>query len=317
MKTTERAQLETSTRSLPQGNQKRETNVPRRVWPVLALGLASLSVSAILVRFGTEAPGLALAAWRTTFAALLLAPVALPKIGADLRRFARRDWGLVLASGIFLGLHFIAWIESLYWTSVASASVLVTTSPLFIAVLGYAVLRERLARRTVAAIVVAVAGAVLIGLGDAGDGAFPDAAVGNGLALVASLLISVYLLIGRAVRQRASFLAYLFPVYATAAVTVLAVAVARGTPLAQPPPVLGLCLAMAVFPQLVGHGSFNYAVKYLPAAVLGLLSLSEPVIGALLAYLLFDETPGPLALVGMAVVLASIAVVFAPRLRKT
>ncbi len=286
------------------------------MWVLLALGLASFGVSAILIRLGTSAPGLALAAWRTTFAAVLLAPIALPRIGPEVRRFSRRDWGLILLGGVFLGVHFIVWIESLYWTSVASASVLVTTSPLFIAVLGYVFLRERLARRTVVAIGVAVAGAVLIGVGDAGDGAFPDAAWGNGLALTASLLVSVYLLIGRAVRQRVSFLAYLFPLYTTAAVTILAVALVSGTPLVQPWPILGLCLAMAVFPQLIGHGSFNYAVKFLPAALLGLLSLSEPIVGAGLAYVLFGEAPGPLALVGMAVVLASIAVVFAPRLRR-
>ena len=289
---------------------------PLQAWLALAFGVASLSVSAILVRYGTAAPGLALAAWRTTFAALLLAPVALPRIGPDVRRFTRRDWGLVLAGGGVLGLHFIAWIESLYHTSVASASVLVTTSPLFIAVLGYLVLRERLTARVTGAIVVAVAGAVLIGLGDAGDGTFPNASWGNGLALVASLLISVYLLIGRAVRQRIPFLAYLFPLYTTAALTILAVALASGTDLAQPWPILGLCLAMAVFPQLIGHGSFNYAVKFLPAALLGLLSLLEPIIGAGLAYVLFGEVPGRLALVGMAVVLVSVAVVFAPKLRR-
>ncbi len=284
---------------------------------MLALGLVSISISAILVRYATSAPGLALATWRTTFAALLLAPVALPRIKPDLSRFTRRDWLLIVAGGVFLGFHFIAWIESLYHTSVASASVLVTTSPLFIAVSGFIVLRERLTVRTVGAILVAVAGAVLIGLGDAGDETFPNASWGNTLALLASLLVSGYLLIGRAVRQRVSFLAYLFPLYTVAALTILVVALVTGTELVQPWPILGLCLAMAVFPQLMGHGSFNYAVKFLPAALLGLLSLLEPIIGAGLAYMLFDEVPGPLALVGMVVVLASVAVVFAPRLRRT
>ena len=291
-----------------------QESTPRRAVIALVVGLVSLGLSPILVRYGTSAPGLALAVWRTTFAAALLAPIALPRIGPEVRRFSRRDWGLILGSGFFLGIHFIAWIESLYHTSVASASVLVTTSPLFIAVLGYIVLKERLARRTVVAIVVAVAGAVLIGLGDAGAETFPNATLGNSLALTASLLMAVYLLIGRAVRQHTSFLAYLFPLYATAAATILIVALVQGTPLAQPWPILALCLAMAVLPQLIGHGSFNYAVKYFPAALLGLLTLSEPVVAAVLAFVLFGEVPGLLALVGIVVVLASIAVVFAPRL---
>lgn len=295
---------------------EQESQTPRRAAFALVAGLVSLGLSAILIRYGTSAPGIALAVWRTVFSTILLAPFALPKIGPEVRRFTGRDWRLIGTAGVVLGLHFIVWIESLYHTSVASASVLVTTSPLFIAVLGFVFLRERLARRTVIAIIVAVAGAGLIGLGDASEGAFPNAIFGNALALSASLLMAVYLLIGRAVRQHTSFLAYLFPLYATASATTLVAALVRGTDLLQPWPILALCLAMAVFPQLVGHGSFNYAVKYFPAALLGLLSLSEPIVSSALALVLFSEVPGPLALVGMAVVLASIAVVFAPRLRK-
>jgi len=125
--------------------------VPLRVWLVLAVGLATFGSSAILVRYASEAPALALAVWRTTFAAVLVAPVALAKAGPQLRRLPPRDLALIGAAGVLLGLHFIGYIESLYHTSVASASVLVTTSPLFIAALGYAFLRERLALRTVLA----------------------------------------------------------------------------------------------------------------------------------------------------------------------
>lgn len=287
--------------------------MPVRVWIALALGLVSVGLSAILVRFGTSAPGLALAVWRTVFAALLLAPVAIPRIGPEVRTFTTREWGLILTAGTALGLHFIAWIESLYHTSVASASVLVTTSPLFIAALGYLVLRERLRRRTVLAIGTAVIGGALIGLADAQAGVFPRAGLGNTLALLAALLFSVYILIGRAVRQRMEFLAYLFPLYGVAAMTCVVGALLRGVPLVPSWPVLGLCLLMALGPQLLGHGAFNYAVRYLPAALLGLLSLTEPIVASLLALMLFGEAPAPLALLGIGIVLLSIAVVFVRR----
>jgi len=284
--------------------------VPPHVWVVLAVGLATFGSSAILVRYASEAPGLAVAVWRTGLAAVLVAPLALARSGPALRRLSGRELGLIGVAGVLLGLHFIGYIESLYHTSVASSSVLVTTSPLFIAALGYAFLKERLSARTVVAIATAVLGGALIGLADARAGAFPRAAFGNVLALGAALLFSVYLLIGRAVRQRTDFLAYLFPLYAVAAATCVAAAVTRGVPLVQPWPVLALCFLMALGPQLVGHGSFNYAVRYLPAALLGLLSLIEPVVASLLALVLFGERPPPLALLGMAVVLLSIAVVF-------
>ncbi len=274
----------------------------------MALGLAAIGVSPILVRYAAEAPPLALAVWRTAFAAGLLAPVAWVRAGAEIRALPRRELGLILGGGVFLGLHFAAWIASLYHTSVASASVLVTSSPLFIALLGWLVLRERLTLKTLAAIGIGVAGAALIGLGDAGEGAFPRAWWGNTLALTAALLVAAYLLVGRAVRQRTSLLAYLLPLYAAAAGTTLAVALLTGTSLAVSPTVLGLCLLMALVPQLIGHTAFNYAVKFLPAALLGLLSLVEPVIASVLALLLFGEAPTALALAGMATVLGAVAV---------
>ncbi|MDX1420773.1 MAG: DMT family transporter [Rubricoccaceae bacterium] len=283
------------------------------MWLVLAAGLSVLGSSAILIRFASEAPGLVVAVWRTVFAVLLLAPVAWPKAAPALRRLPGRDLALIGAAGVLLGLHFILWIESLYHTSVASASVLVTTSPLFIAALGYLVLRERLRRRTVLAIGTAVIGGALIGLADAQAGVFPRAGLGNTLALLAALLFSVYILIGRAVRQRMEFLAYLFPLYGVAAMTCVVGALLRGVPLVPSWPVLGLCLLMALGPQLLGHGAFNYAVRYLPAALLGLLSLTEPIVASLLALMLFGEAPAPLALLGIGIVLLSIAVVFVRR----
>jgi drug/metabolite transporter (DMT)-like permease len=174
-------------------------------------------------------------------------------------------------------------------------------------------LGERLARGTVVAIVVAVGGAALIGWADAGSAvalAGGGALYGNGLALGASLLVSGYLLIGRVVRQRVSWLAYVTPLYTVAAVTVLAVALATGTPLGgYDTRFYLLCLGMAVGPQLLGHGSFNYALQYLPAALVSLLALLEPVGAAALAYVLFGEAPAPLAVAGMLVVLVAVGAV--------
>ena len=287
---------------------------PAAVWGVLALGLATLGASPILIRLAGDVPALALAAWRTVFVTALLVPTALFRARAEVAALGRRDALLVAAAGVFLGLHFMAWIASVQLTSVASASVLVTLSPVFIAGLGAAFLKERPSRRTLAGIAAAVTGAALIGLGDGGSGGpYPAAGLGNGLALGAALLVSVYLLIGRAVRQRAGFLAYFAPLNAAAAATCLTGCLVLDVPLGLPLPALGLALAMALGPGLLGHGSFNLALRYLPAAFLGLLSLVEPVVASAVALLLFGEVPGALAVVGIAAVLAAIAAVVTGR----
>lgn len=280
---------------------------PPAVWLLLALALGAIGASPILVRLAGDVPALALAAWRTTFVSVLLLPVATVRARAEIRALPRRDLLLIGAAGVFLGLHFMAWIASVQLTSVASASVLVTLSPVFIVILGAAFLRERPDRPTTVAIVVAVAGAALIGSSGGAGGAYPNPLLGNALALLAALLVSVYLLIGRSVRQRTSFLASFVPLNTVAALTCLAVCVALDVPLGLPRPALAFAFALGVGPGLIGHGSFNVALRYVTAAFLGLLSLGEPVISSAIAFGLFGERPAPLALFGMAVVLASIS----------
>ena len=281
---------------------------------LLGLGLVAFGSSPLLIRFAGEVPALALAAWRTSTVALVLAPVALAGSRAELGALSGRDWALVGGAGVLLGLHFMAWIVSVQLTSVATAAVLVTTTPVFITVLGAVFLSERPSRRTVAAIAVAVAGAVLIGLGERTDGGvYPDPALGGALALGASLLMSVYLLIGRAVRQRMGFVAYFWTLNVAAAATCLAGCAVAGVPLGLPVPAALLAVAMGLGPGLLGHGSFVGALRYLPAALLGLLGLSEPILASVGALVWFREVPAPIALVGMVVVLGAIAAVIVGR----
>ena len=283
---------------------------PLRVYIALTLGVLSFAFAPIFVRLAGDVPGLAIAVWRTVIAAAVLLPPA-ASVYSEIRRFTWRELGLVLAAGVLLGLHFIAWIESLYHTTVASASVFVTSSPVILAVLGYLVLDETLARTTVGGIVAAVGGAVLIGWADAGTITLGQGALwGNTLAITGALLVSLYLLIGRVVRQKVSWLAYLAPLYATAAATALGAAVIRGVPLfGYSWTVYALCAGLALGPQLLGHGSFNYALQYVPAAIVGMLALLEPVGASILAYALFDEVPPVASVVGMVVVLGGVAVV--------
>ncbi len=282
---------------------------PAAVWALLGVGLVCYGLSSILVRLAGPVPPLPLALWRTLFVTALLAPAALLRVRGEMAAMDRREWALVGAAGVALGLHFATWIVSVQLTSVAAASVLVTTTPLWIAVLGLLGVGGRPSRRTLVAVGVGVVGAALIGLGGSAGARPPQPALGNALALLAAVLVSAYYLAGQRVRARRSFLAYFAPVNAAAAVTIAAVCLATGTPMGLPPAALAWCFAMAVGPGLVGHGSFAVALGYLPASTLSLLSLAEPVIASVLAAMLFAEVPAPLALAGMAAVLVSIATV--------
>lgn len=290
--------------------------VPFYVWAFVLAGLLALGFASILVRYTVPEPGVIVAFWRLAIVVAITTPVLLFRERHAVARLEAADWLRIGFAGVMLGLHFIAWIQALHHTSVASASVFVATSPLFIALLGWIVLRERVSWRIVVSIGVAMVGALLIAWADSGEGLlFPRAPLGNSLALTAALLFSIYILIGRAVRQRIGFLPYFVPLNAVAAVTALAGCLIQGVGVSTSFSVFGICVLLAVGPGLLGHGSMILAVRHLRAAVVGLLMLSEPVMAGVLAWILFDEVPSTLSVVGIILVLCSIAVVVVRRVR--
>jgi drug/metabolite transporter (DMT)-like permease len=289
--------------------------IPVSVWVAVAVGMLAFGIAPILVRLGSDAAGVTLAAGRMVIATLVLLPFAWKHTRKEIGQLSGGEWGMLTAGGILLGLHFIGWTESLYHTSVASASVLVTTSPIFIALLGFFLFRERLTRRTVTAIMVGVAGAVLIGLSDSDDGAFPTAAIGNSLALAAAAFVALYLLIGSRLRRKLGLMAYLLPLYGIAAVTTVIAMVFAGEGLPQSNTAWLVCVLLAVGPQLMGHSAFNYAIGYIPAAHVGLMTLAEPVLATMAALILFSEVPPPIAIAGMVLVLSAIGVIVRRRTR--
>jgi drug/metabolite transporter (DMT)-like permease len=246
---------------------------------VLLVGVLAMAWASIMIRWAA-APPLVVGAGRLTAATLLLAPVAWSAAAREWPHLERRDWLLVLAAGVALGVHFASWIASLDMTSVASSVVLVSTTPLFVAVASPLVLQERVPRLMALAVALAVLGAALIGAADAG--AWAGALRGDLLALLGALMACVYVLAGRVLRRKLSLLAYVWPVY-------------------------GLLLALALGPQLVGHTSVNWALRYLSPTFVTVAVLGEPLGATILALLLLDERPGGLLMLGGGILLLGIA----------
>jgi drug/metabolite transporter (DMT)-like permease len=234
---------------------------------------------------------------------------------AELVALSARDLLIGLASGAFLGAHFATWITSLQYTSVVSSVVLVTLSPLFVALASALFLRERLSRLAWAGIAVAVMGGILVGAGDAGQAAAaPNPLLGNVLALAGALCITPYFLIGRRLRMRLSLLAYITVVYSAAAVVLLLTVWLAGVPLGGFDPQAYVWIALlALLPQLVGHTSFNWSLGYLPATFATIPVLGEPIGSTILAILLLGETVTPLKLLGGMMTLGGIALMTVSR----
>lgn len=278
--------------------------------PVLALvvGVLAASTASPIIRLAqAEVNSLAIAAWRLTLASLILAPITLATRRDELRNLARGDWLLMVGSGVLLAVHFATWISSLAYTSVAASVVLVSTSPLFVGLGSYLLLKERLSRSLVIGLIVAIAGSIIIGLDGLGEGT--HRMTGDLLALAGALSVAGYFLVGRRLRARLSLLAYVFPVYSVAAVTLMAVASLARVPLSGYPSLHWLwLLLLALGPQITGHSSLNWALRHLPATYVTLAVLGEPIGSSVLAWLILREVPSLLTLIGGAVVLVGIAI---------
>ena len=272
----------------------------------LGIGVLAVSTASTLIRLAqvTLSP-LAVAAWRLTLASLILSPFALMRCRDEWRTLSRREWGLLIVSGLLLAVHFAGWITSLALTSVAAAIFLVSTSPLFVALLSYLLWREKIARSTLIGMLIALAGVTVIGLDDLALGT--HRLRGDVLALLGALTVAGYLLIGQRLRVRLSLLGYVFPVYAIAAVALMAFALLLSTPLTGYAPSSWLwLLLLALIPQLIGHSSLNWALRDLPATYVSLVTLAEPLCSTLLAWWVLGETPASMALLGGVLVLSGL-----------
>ena len=279
----------------------------RQHWD-LVLGVIAVSFAAVLIRLA-DAPPLVIAAYRLCVASLILAPAALTRSRQEIRRLTRRSIVLAVASGAFLALHFALWISSLSYTSVATSVVLVTITPIFVAVASYLLFGERLTWQVMAGIVVCLAGAVLIGYGDWQISS--ESLFGGVLALLGALAVAGYLLIGRKLRQEISLLSYSFLVYSSAAVMLLVAALVRGYPLFDYTPTTYLWMVLlALVPQLLGHMSLVWALRFVSATLVTVAVLGEPVGATILAFLILGEAPTWSEIVGGVLILVGIFVAF-------
>ncbi len=278
---------------------------------VLAIGVMIASTAAIMITgaINLGVDPLTVACGRIAIAALILTPIAWARAGEEIRRISRRDWLIALVSGVFLAIHFAAWISSLAYTSVASSTALVTTNPVFVALATWLIFRERLPFGTWLGVAITVAGSMLVGFSDSAGGGGSNPLYGDALALLGAVTVSGYFLIGRALRARISILPYIWIVYSSAAIVLLlANSVAGQSLLGLPSTAYLLLLALAIGPQLLGHTAFNWSIKYLSATLVTVGILGEPVGSAILAVVILHQPVQPLQLLGGAVLLIGIAV---------
>lgn len=311
--------------------------IPTRVIFVIIAGIFAISSSAILIKSAQaeNVPSLVIAAGRLTLAALFLTPFVLSgyrfrllpaqtphpahTVPVDQVKdiaLTRRDIGLILGAGLLLALHFATWVTSLEYTSVLLSVVFVTTGPIWVALLEMIWLRIPLARSVAYGLAIAVLGGLIVGIGTAvmtsgvAEAAPMDQTIiGAVLSLAGAITFAGYMTIGRQLRTFIPILPYIWLIYSVAGIVLLLGVLVSGLSM------LGysttgylMMLGLAIFPQLIGHSSMNYAVGYLSATLVSMMAQLEPIGSAILAFIVLRETPLPVQLVGSAVILIGVIV---------
>lgn len=282
---------------------------------VMSFGLLAISSSSVLTKLCT-APAFTIALYRVGIASLFYFGVARVTGGPLHQVFDRSRLRLAILSGMSLALHFATWISSLSYTSVASSVVLVVTSPVWVAIGSYIFLKEPPQKLMLLGIVITLTGTVIISGTDLSLS--PERLLGNVLAIAGAIFAAVYFLIGRKLRADIDTFQYVTVVYASAALFTILIILFTNTP------VWGFSnttyiylIAIAAFPQIVGHTSFNWALKYFSATSVAIVTLGEPIGASILAWIFLGERITMLQFIGGCVVLLGVTLALLVETRST
>ena len=273
----------------------------------IVIAVVSISFASIFIKW-SQAPALAIAAYRLLFATLILLIPTLAFQRKELLALTRKEYVVLSLVGIALAFHFGFWISSLKYTTVANSVILVSTHPILIAVVSHYYLKERISMAAGAGVGIALAGMVIIGFSD--FAVSRESLYGDFLALIGMFALAAYILSGRRIRQKTSVLPYVTVVYGVATMALFMGCFIFSVPL-LPYPVEEwvLFLALAIVPMILGHTIYNWTLRYVTALVVSMSILGEPILSAILAYYLLSEEPTRWVILGGILILVGIYLV--------
>lgn len=289
-----------------------------QIWQViliLTIGILSVSSTAIFIRLALQASGkvglefsLFLAASRLIIASLVLLPVWRNVVK---HKVTIKAYYYAIGSGFSLALHFVCWITSLSFTSIAASTTLVTTNPIWVALLSWFLFKEKLKKITILGIIIALLGGIFIALGSSDtNNLYSQPMLGNILALMGAFFVSFYLIFGKISQQEGlKISSYSVIVYTTAAMLLFPLPFIFGDGYTNyPNSVYFYVLLMAIFSQLIGHTSINWSVRWLSPTLVTLGILFEPIGASFLGFILFQEMPSMLVLIGAFIILIGVII---------
>jgi len=260
---------------------------------------------AIFVRLASEADPLAIAAWRLTLASAIVVPLVLIAQRGAFSGITARDLFLTVGAGGLLAGHFASWITSLDYTSISNSVLLVSTAPVWVAVIGRVTGTVRLSRLMTIAIAISLLGSAIIASGSLAIGR--QTLRGDLLALVGAVCMGAYLLTAQRAQRNLGFGPYVALAYASAAAWLWIAALASGARMTGFENRTWWVLAgIALVSQVIGHSGYNFSLRQLKPEFVAVTLLGEPIVASILGLFLFHEPVATMTIWGGALVLAAI-----------
>jgi drug/metabolite transporter (DMT)-like permease len=274
---------------------------------LLFISILSVSISSIMIKY-SDTPTSVAGMYRLFIAVIImLAFVPWKKFRSI--ELNKKEWSIVIAAGLFLGLHFLFWMDSLVYTSVASSMVILALQPLFVMLGSYFLFKEQANLLTVVCLGIALVGSIIIAWGDIGIS--KEALFGDGLSLIGTLFVSAYLLAGQKVSSRIDANVYSIIVFVIGGSVMLGYNLFKGYSL------MGYnsadwtyFLLLAIIPTIFGQYLFNLLLKSIGATTVSVGIIGEPVLAIILAYLLLGETLSLFQLLGGMLTLFGMGIYF-------
>lgn len=277
----------------------------------LLVGLAAVAHGAIFARLADADP-IMISAFRTGVAALIILPVGLVTGWTAIRAGGAMVLVRAIVGGGFLALHFATWIASLDHTSIANSVILVTMSPVWLALYAVLVQREPVGRAVVFCVALSLVGSAIVGLYGTGEGGGESGLFGDGLALLGGICMAGYLLTGQRAMvtgrsHRVPLLAYLGLCYTAAALFLWTAVLVLGLQIGGLSETTYLAMIGAgLVSQVIGHSTYNWALKRFSPRFVAVCLLGEPVLSTLLGLAYFGEQVNPMVIFGGAFILAAV-----------
>jgi drug/metabolite transporter (DMT)-like permease len=275
-------------------------------YTALGVCIMALSTSAIFIRFA-DAPGPVTGFYRMSIATLLLTPIAIFRI-RKYKGINRKNFFIPLFGGMFSGLDLGIWSIALSYTSAANATLLGNTAPLWVAFGAMLFFRERLNRNFWIGLFFAMSGAALIVGTD--FLLHPRLGVGDTIAIFTGFLYAGYYLFTEFGRRSIDAVTYIWMVGVSASLTLLLLNIFLGNPLTGfSIQTWVIFIAAALISQLIGYLASSYTLGHLPASVVSVSMVGQPVMTAIIAIPLLGEIPSRVQILGGAIALTGIYLV--------